>query len=148
MDILTSVNYATDILIYTIDSRKNNNTRELPKKHFSILLVKRDKEPFKDMWCLPGGYIKENENSFDGALRVLKKETNITDTYVEQLEVFDDVKRDPRGRTISTAYLSLIDKSKMKDVEKFEVYVKGSKEDFNIGSGPIISINNLILLTD
>ena len=28
MDILTSVNYATDILIYTIDSRKNNNTRE------------------------------------------------------------------------------------------------------------------------
>ena len=137
MDILTSVNYATDILIYTIDSRKNNNTRELPKKHFSILLVKRDKEPFKDMWCLPGGYIKENENSFDGALRVLKKETNITDTYVEQLEVFDDVKRDPRGRTISTAYLSLIDKSKMKDelstnTKWFDIEINENDNEINI----------------
>ena len=137
MDILTSVNYATDILIYTIDSRKNNNTRELPKKHFSILLVKRDKEPFKDMWCLPGGYIKENENSFDGALRVLKKETNITDTYVEQLGIFDDVKRDPRGRTISTAYLSLIDKSKMKDelstnTKWFDIEIKENNNEINI----------------
>ena len=137
MDILTSVNYATDILIYTIDSRKNNNTRELPKKHFSILLVKRDKEPFKDMWCLPGGYIKENENSFDGALRVLKKETNITDTYVEQLGIFDDVKRDPRGRTISTAYLSLIDKSKMKDelsnnTKWFDIEIDENDNEINI----------------
>ena len=137
MDMQTSVNYATDILIYTIDSRKNNNTRELPKKHFSILLVKRDKEPFKDMWCLPGGYVQENENSFDGALRVLKKETNITDTYVEQLEIFDDVKRDPRNRTISTAYLSLIDKSKIKDelstnTKWFDIEINENDNEINI----------------
>lgn len=137
MDMLNSVKYATDILIYTIDSRKNNNTRELPKKHFSILLIKRDKEPFKDMWCLPGGYIKDDENSFDGALRVLKKETNISDTYVEQLEVFDDVKRDPRNRTISTAYLSLIDKSKMKDelsnnTKWFDIEIEENENEINI----------------
>lgn len=137
MDMLTSVNYATDILIYTIDSRKNINTRELPKKHFSILLIKRDKEPFKDMWCLPGGYIKENENSFEGAIRVLEKETNIKDTYVEQLEVFDDIKRDPRNRTISTAYLSLIDKSKMKDelssnTKWFDIEINENDTEINI----------------
>jgi ADP-ribose pyrophosphatase YjhB (NUDIX family) len=107
--------FATDILIFGIDSRKNENTRELPKKHLSILLIKRDKEPYKNMWCLPGGYVYEDENSFDAALRVLKKETNITDTYVEQLGVFDDVERDPRGRIISTAYLSLIDKCKIEN---------------------------------
>lgn len=109
------VSYTTDILIYSIDSRMNDNCRGLPKKYFSILLVKRDKEPFKDEWCLPGGYVKENETSFEAAKRVLKKETNISNTYVEQLGIYDGVNRDPRGRTISTVYMALVDKSKIKD---------------------------------
>jgi len=45
MDTLTNIKYATDILIFSIDSRKNPNCRELPQKYFSILLVKRNKEP-------------------------------------------------------------------------------------------------------
>ena len=44
MAMSTNIKYATDILIYAIDSRKNINTRELPKKYFSILLVKRNQE--------------------------------------------------------------------------------------------------------
>lgn len=115
MDTLTNIKYATDILIFSIDSRENPNCRELPKKYFSILLVKRNKEPFKDMWCLPGGYVKDDEASIEAALRVLKKETNLTNTYLEQLSVFDDINRDPRGRTISTSYIALIDKNKIKD---------------------------------
>lgn len=115
MDTLTNIQYATDILIFSIDSRENPNCRELPKKYFSILLVKRNKEPFKDMWCLPGGYVSEDETSFEGAKRVLKKETNITNTYVEQLAIFDDINRDPRQRTITTAYMALVDKNKIKD---------------------------------
>lgn len=107
--------YATDILIYSVDSRENDNCRELPKKYFSILLVKRDKEPFKGEWCLPGGFIKEDESSYEAAKRVLKKETNLTNTYVEQLSVFDEVDRDPRGRIISTVYMALVDKSQIKD---------------------------------
>jgi len=115
MDTLTNIKYATDILIFSIDSRENPNCRELPKKYFSILLVKRNKEPFKGEWCLPGGYVKEEETSFEAAKRVLKKETNITNTYVEQLAIFDDIDRDPRNRTISTTYMALVDKNKIKD---------------------------------
>ena len=48
MDTLTNIKYATDILIFSIDSRENPNCRELPKKYLSILLVKRNKEPFKE----------------------------------------------------------------------------------------------------
>ena len=110
-----NIKYATDILIFSIDSRENPNCRELPTKHFSILLVKRNKEPFKDMWCLPGGYVNDNETSLEAALRVLKKETNLSNTYLEELSVFDSVNRDPRGRTISTTYIALIDKNKIKD---------------------------------
>jgi len=115
MDKQILIKYATDILIYSIDSRKNDNCRELPKKYFSILLVKRDKEPYKDKWCLPGGFIYEDETSFEAAQRVLKKETNLTNTYIEQLGVFDSVERDPRERIVATSYMALIDKSLITD---------------------------------
>ena len=111
----SNVMYAVDTLIFSVDSRENENVRGLPKKYFSILLVKRDKEPFKGMWCLPGGYVLENENSYDAALRVLKKETNLSKIYVDALGVYDDVDRDPRGKTVSSTYMALVDKSKIKD---------------------------------
>ena len=137
MAMSTSVKYATDILIYSIDSRENNNCRELPKKYFSILLIKRDKEPFKDKWCLPGGYIFENETSYEAAKRVLKKETNLTNTYIEQLGVFDDIKRDPRERIISTSYMSLVDKSliteELSDNAKwFDIVIEENNNELNL----------------
>lgn len=109
------MNYATDILIYAIDSRENDNCRGLPNKYFSILLIKKDKDPFKEQWCLPGGFVKKDETSYEAAIRVLNKETNLSNIYVEQLGVFDSVYRDPRGRIISTAYMALVDKSLIKD---------------------------------
>jgi len=104
------IKYATDLLIFAIDDKKNDNCRELSKKKLSILLVKRNKEPFKNKWCLPGGFVFDNETSLIGAKRILKKETNLENFYLEQLKTFDDIDRDPRGRIISTAYISLIDK--------------------------------------
>lgn len=112
---MDKVMYTADTLIFAVDSRENKNVRELPKKYFSILLVKRDKEPYKDMWCLPGGYVNSQETSYDAAFRILKKETNLTKIYVEKLGIYDDVFRDSRGRTISSAYMALIDKSKISD---------------------------------
>lgn len=107
--------YTTDLLIFGIDSRENANVRSLPKKYFSILLVKRNKEPFEGKWCLPGGYVLENETSSDSSIRVLKKETGLTNVYMEQLRVNDSVDRDPRGRTISVSYMALIDRTQIKD---------------------------------
>lgn len=108
------IKYATDLLIFAIDDKKNDNCRELSKKKLSILLVKRNKEPFKNKWCLPGGFIFDGETSLIGAKRILKKETNLENFYLEQLKTFDDIDRDPRGRIISTAYISLVDKKMIK----------------------------------
>lgn len=132
-----NINYTTDILIYSIDSRENSNCRELPKKYFSVLLVKRNKEPFKDMWCLPGGYVYEEETSFKAAKRVLQKETNITNTYIEQLGIFDDINRDPRGRTISTTYMALVDKNLIteqlsQDSKWFDIEIEETNDEINI----------------
>lgn len=107
--------YASDLLIFGVDSRINDNCKMLPNKFMSILRVKRKKEPFKDKWCLPGGFVNIGETSKEAAVRILKKETNLTNVYIEQIKTFDDINRDPRGRVIATTYIALIDKNKLSD---------------------------------
>ncbi|NLN61202.1 MAG: NUDIX hydrolase [Deltaproteobacteria bacterium] len=42
-----------------------------------ILLVKRGKAPYKDLWCLPTGFAETGESIEDAALRELKEETGM-----------------------------------------------------------------------
>jgi 8-oxo-dGTP diphosphatase len=42
-----------------------------------ILLTRRNIEPFKDQWCLPGGHIDENEKALDAVIREAKEETGL-----------------------------------------------------------------------
>jgi len=72
-----------------------------------VLLMKREKGPFANMWALPGSYVRENEGLEECALRALRTKTGVTDVYLEQLYTFGDPKRDPRMRTISIAYYAL-----------------------------------------
>ena len=103
------MDYAVDLLIFGISNKENTNIRELSKRNLSIILVKRDKEPFKDMLVLPGGYVKENETSEEAAKRILEKETGLKDIDLYLSSINDDAKRDPRNRTISVSYIALVD---------------------------------------
>lgn len=114
-DVFEKLSMTTDILIMSVSSEETGNYRKLSEKKFSILLVKRDNYPFKNKWCLPGGFINIDETLDDAAKRILKKETNLKDIYVEQLYTFSDVKRDPRMRVVSTAYMALVDKNRLSD---------------------------------
>ena len=113
--IFEKLSMTTDILIMSVSSEETGNYRKLSEKKFSILLVKRDNYPFKDKWCLPGGFVGMDETLDEAARRVLKKETNLKDIYIEQLYTFSDVKRDPRMRVVSTSYMALVDKNKLND---------------------------------
>lgn len=62
----------TDIIIMSVSSEETGNYRKLTEKKFSILLVKRDNYPFKDKWCLPGGFIRMDETLDEAAKRILK----------------------------------------------------------------------------
>jgi 8-oxo-dGTP diphosphatase len=73
-----------------------------------VLLIKRDLDPFRGKWALPGGFVGIDESIDDAALRELQEETSIDRLYLEQLYTFGDPKRDPRGRVISVAYYALI----------------------------------------
>ena len=112
-DNFEKLSMTTDILIFGISDELVDNYRKTSKKKMSILLVKRDNYPFKDKWCLPGGFIDIDEDLDEAPKRILKKETNVENIYLEQLYTFGSVNRDPRMRVVSTSYIALIDKNRL-----------------------------------
>jgi len=107
---------STDILLFSVSEEGNENYRKNSKKKMSILLIKRHNYPYKDMWCLPGGFIDpETETLDDCTKRILKKETNLSNIYLEQLYTYDAIDRDPRCRVLSTTYMALVDKNRLND---------------------------------
>ncbi len=102
-----------DMLILTVADEIKENYRKLPEKVLKVLLIKRGDHPFMGHWALPGGFVGMDESLVEAAQRELKEETGITDLYMEQLYTWGDVKRDPRMRVISTAYMALADSHRL-----------------------------------
>jgi ADP-ribose pyrophosphatase YjhB (NUDIX family) len=122
-----------DIVIFSISSGEKDSYRRLSKKKMSVLLVKRDTYPFKDKWCLPGGFVGINETIDNAALRILANETNLHNIFIEQLYTFGSLDRDPRTRVISVSYVALIDKNMTSDklndnASWFDIDVKEDEE--------------------
>ena len=114
-DEFEKLSMTSDILIVSVSSEDTNNYRKTDKKMMSILLAKRDDYPYKGKWCLPGGFLDPSTETLeDCARRVLKNETNLSNIYLEQLYTFDAIDRDPRMRIVSTAFVGLVDKNKLK----------------------------------
>lgn len=83
-------------------------TRESEPK---VLLIQRGNEPFKGCWAFPGGFMEMDETLEECAIRELKEETGliVKNEDVFSIGTFSKVDRDPRGRTISQAFLTLVD---------------------------------------
>ena len=113
--IYEKLSMTSDIVVLSVSSKNTNNYRKTDKKMMSILLVKRKDYPYKGKWTLPGGFMDpKSETLEECARRVLKKETNISNIYLEQLFTFDSIDRDPRMRVVSTSFIALIDKNRLK----------------------------------
>jgi 8-oxo-dGTP diphosphatase len=86
-----------DIVIFTIR-----------KKKLEVLLIQRGREPYKEKWAIPGGFIRLSENLDEAAKRVLFEKTHVKDVYLEQLYTFGDPGRYPNARVITVSYFALI----------------------------------------
>jgi 8-oxo-dGTP diphosphatase len=84
-----------------------------------VVLIRRGFEPFKDWYALPGGFVEIGESVESACTREMKEETGleIDKNALRLIGVYSDPDRDPRGHTVSVAYLgqSTLDKLKAGD---------------------------------
>ena len=74
-----------------------------------VMLWQRATEPFSGAWALPGGPLLPDETLGASVARQLASKVEVRQlAHLEQLETRSDPGRDPRGRTVATAYLGLI----------------------------------------
>lgn len=90
---------ATDCVILGVDGGE-----------LKLLLTEREKEPFKNKWALPGGFVFPEETTEECARRILLEKTGIDQVFIEQLYTFSAADRDPRERIVSVAYFALVNK--------------------------------------
>lgn len=102
---------AVDCIIFGFDS-----------KELKLLLFKRKVEPLKGAWSLIGAFIDENLSLNDAAKKVVFDLTGLNNIFLEELQTYSDVNRDPGERVISVAHYSLIrvNDINLESVEKYD----------------------------
>ena len=78
------------------------------QKSSSILLVKRKKEPYKNQFALPGGFVNEGETIEEAIEREVYEETSLKIHPIDILGVYSDPTRDPRGHMMTVVFIVLI----------------------------------------
>ncbi|ADP77812.1 NUDIX hydrolase [Methanothermus fervidus DSM 2088] len=92
-----------------------------------IVLIKRKKDPYKNFWALPGGFVEYGEKVEEAAIREAKEETGLNIKLKKLVGVYSDPNRDPRGHVVSICYLAspvsgkLKAKTDAKDVSLFNI---------------------------
>ena len=69
-----------------------------------IVIIERKNPPHG--WALPGGFVDYGETVETAALREAKEETSLDLENLRQFKVFSSPQRDPRGHTITTAFIA------------------------------------------
>jgi 8-oxo-dGTP diphosphatase len=74
-----------------------------------VYLVELKIEPFVGRFSLPGTLVLETEDLESAVRRAFREATGQVGAYFEQVYTFSAIDRDPRRRTISTAYMGFPD---------------------------------------
>ncbi len=103
---------AVDVVIFSL-REKPPEVNHACDVDLQVLLIRRGLPPFKDMWAIPGGFVRMDESLEEAARRELAEETGVTDVWLEQLFTFGAPDRDPRTRVISVTYYALVSADKI-----------------------------------
>ncbi len=106
LESLADFKVGVDNVIFSVDTTYNR---------VLVLLRKRQEEPFKSHWSLPGTLVRQGESLTDAAYRTLAEKIQVDNLYLEQLYSFGNPGRDPREdldsfgvRYLSVSYFALL----------------------------------------
>lgn len=74
-----------------------------------VLLIERKNPPYAGHWAFPGGFVEEGESAEEAARRELREETGLYVDTLSQFHTFSRPGRDPRGWTVSVAFVAVVD---------------------------------------
>ena len=137
---------AVDAAVFGVDDYRSSTMDE---KVLKILLVKRGEEPFKDMYALPGGFLRRNETDEDAIKRELAEEAGVMGSKLIPLRVYSGEGRDPRGWIISDAFISLMSTVKLSadhNSDAAEAVWMEFRYELNGGSEKLIISNSEVVL--
>jgi ADP-ribose pyrophosphatase YjhB (NUDIX family) len=78
----------------------------------SVLMWRRAQAPHARRWALPGGGVGADERLRTAILRHLAEKVDVREVaHLEQLATHSNIRRDPRGRVLATAYLGIVPSS-------------------------------------
>ena len=75
----------------------------------ALLMVRRGGHPYIGQWAFPGGFVECGESSEQAAERELQEEVGLS-AELEQLVTVSSPNRDPRGWTVTTCYMGVLEK--------------------------------------
>ncbi len=119
-----------DILIFKKNTE--DNTTEL-------LLIRRKGHPFIGCWALPGGFAERGETIGETAKRELEEETGVKGLTMELVGVYSKPGRDPRGWTVSVAYMAVVNDRDIK--------AKAGDDAEDIGWGKLVIKKDTLKIT-
>lgn len=103
---LADFKVGVDNVIFSVDTAENR---------LLVLLGKRQQEPFRNDWSLPGTLVRQGESLEDAAYRIMAEKIRVKNLYLEQLYTFGGPHRDPREsensygvRYLSVSYFALV----------------------------------------
>ena len=73
-----------------------------------IVLIRRQNDPFKGGYALPGGFVDIGETVEAACRREVLEETGLSVGALTLVGVYSDPRRDPRGHNVSVAYTTLL----------------------------------------